>query len=163
MATIRLRYVLFHISIERAHPVYFILTLLFYSNFQPPMRNTEDTVSIREKVKLSPGEKWRILKNVTILSSAFMIQFTAFQVIHMFIFTITSLSLSLIYYYRDKIERKKKFHANAEIFGNQINIYCVKFSTDEWWSTNKYYNFTCLFTLTPSLSISCLHFFFLSR
>lgn len=48
---------------------------------QPPLRNTEDTVSIREKVKLSPSEKWRILKNVAVLSSAFMIQFTAFQVI----------------------------------------------------------------------------------
>lgn len=47
---------------------------------QPPLRNTEDTVSIREKVKLSRGEKWRILKNVTILSCAFMVQFTAFQV-----------------------------------------------------------------------------------
>lgn len=49
-------------------------------HLQPPLRNTEDTVSIREKVKLSPGEKWRILKNVAILSCAFMIQFTAFQV-----------------------------------------------------------------------------------
>lgn len=49
-------------------------------SFQPPLNNTEDTVSIREKVKLSPSEKWRILKNVTILSSAFMVQFTAFQV-----------------------------------------------------------------------------------
>jgi len=46
---------------------------------KPPLRNTEDTVSIREKVKLSPSEKWRILKNVSILSCAFMIQFTAFQ------------------------------------------------------------------------------------
>lgn len=45
-----------------------------------PPPNTEDTVSIREKVKLSRSEKWRILKNVAILSSAFMIQFTAFQV-----------------------------------------------------------------------------------
>lgn len=47
---------------------------------KPPLNNTEDTVSIREKVKLSPAEKWRILKNVTILSTAFMVQFTAFQV-----------------------------------------------------------------------------------
>lgn len=46
---------------------------------QPPP-NTEDTVSIREKVKLTRAEKWRILKNVAILSCAFMIQFTAFQV-----------------------------------------------------------------------------------
>lgn len=45
-----------------------------------PPPNTEDTVSVREKVKLSRSEKWRILKNVAILSSAFMIQFTAFQV-----------------------------------------------------------------------------------
>lgn len=44
-----------------------------------PPPNTEDTVSIREKVKLSKKEKWRILKNVSILSCAFMIQFTAFQ------------------------------------------------------------------------------------
>lgn len=44
-----------------------------------PPPNTEDTISVREKVKLSRSEKWRILKNVAILSSAFMIQFTAFQ------------------------------------------------------------------------------------
>lgn len=43
------------------------------------MNNTEDTISVREKVRLSPKEKWRILKNVTILSTAFMVQFTAFQ------------------------------------------------------------------------------------
>ena len=48
---------------------------------QPPP-GTEDTVSIREKVKVSPSEKWRILKNVTVLSCAFMVQFTAFQVRH---------------------------------------------------------------------------------
>ncbi|XP_037025609.1 UNC93-like protein [Bradysia coprophila] len=46
---------------------------------KPHLHNTEDTVSIREKVKLSRSEKWRILKNVTILSCAFMVQFTAFQ------------------------------------------------------------------------------------
>lgn len=38
-----------------------------------------DTASYREKVKLSAGEKWRILKNITVVSFAFMIQFTAFQ------------------------------------------------------------------------------------
>lgn len=47
---------------------------------KPHMTNTEDTISVREKVKLSRSEKWRILKNVTILSCAFMVQFTAFQV-----------------------------------------------------------------------------------
>lgn len=52
-----------------------------------PPPNTEDTVSVREKVKLSRSEKWRILKNVAILSCAFMIQFTAFQVyFHDYIF-----------------------------------------------------------------------------
>lgn len=38
-----------------------------------------DTASYREKVKLSAGEKWRILKNIGVVSFAFMIQFTAFQ------------------------------------------------------------------------------------
>ncbi|XP_014096612.1 UNC93-like protein isoform X1 [Bactrocera oleae] len=38
-----------------------------------------DTASLREKVILNPGEKWRILKNITIISFAFMVQFTAFQ------------------------------------------------------------------------------------
>lgn len=39
-----------------------------------------DTASIREKVKLSQSEKWRILKNIGVVSFAFMVQFTAFQV-----------------------------------------------------------------------------------
>jgi hypothetical protein len=43
-------------------------------------RDTVDTVSIREKVKLARSEKWRILKNIIVVSLAFMIQFTAFQV-----------------------------------------------------------------------------------
>lgn len=34
----------------------------------------------REKVKLRRSEKWRILKNIAIVSFAFMVQFTAFQV-----------------------------------------------------------------------------------
>lgn len=38
-----------------------------------------DTASYREKVKLSASEKYRILKNITVVSFAFMIQFTAFQ------------------------------------------------------------------------------------
>ncbi|XP_036318700.1 UNC93-like protein [Rhagoletis pomonella] len=38
-----------------------------------------DTASLREKVILNPGEKWRILKNISIISFAFMVQFTAFQ------------------------------------------------------------------------------------
>ena len=42
--------------------------------------NTVDTISLREKVKLARSEKWRILKNIIVVSLAFMIQFTAFQV-----------------------------------------------------------------------------------
>ncbi|KAH8303132.1 UNC93-like protein [Drosophila kikkawai] len=38
-----------------------------------------DTASLREKVVLNPAEKWRILKNISIISIAFMVQFTAFQ------------------------------------------------------------------------------------
>lgn len=34
----------------------------------------------REKVKLKRSEKWRILKNIAVVSFAFMVQFTAFQV-----------------------------------------------------------------------------------
>jgi hypothetical protein len=43
-------------------------------------RDTVDNASIREKVKLARSEKWRILKNIFVVSLAFMIQFTAFQV-----------------------------------------------------------------------------------
>ncbi|KAL5276959.1 unc-93 family protein [Megaselia abdita] len=46
---------------------------------KPPKKIEGDTESIREKVLLSKGEKWRILKNITVISFAFMIQFTAFQ------------------------------------------------------------------------------------
>lgn len=45
-----------------------------------PYQNNEDTASVREKVKLARSEKWRILKNISTVSFAFMIQFTAFQV-----------------------------------------------------------------------------------
>lgn len=38
-----------------------------------------DTASLREKVKLARSEKWRILKNISVISIAFMVQFTAFQ------------------------------------------------------------------------------------
>jgi len=39
-----------------------------------------DSASIqREKVKLARSEKWRILKNISVVSIAFMVQFTAFQ------------------------------------------------------------------------------------
>ncbi|XP_058127484.1 UNC93-like protein isoform X2 [Anopheles ziemanni] len=38
-----------------------------------------DSASLREKVKLRRGEKWRILKNIITVSFAFMVQFTAFQ------------------------------------------------------------------------------------
>lgn len=41
--------------------------------------DTISTISYREKVKLTPNEKWRILKNILIISLAFMVQFTAFQ------------------------------------------------------------------------------------
>ena len=34
----------------------------------------------REKVNLTQSEKWRILKNIGVVSFAFMMQFTAFQV-----------------------------------------------------------------------------------
>lgn len=40
---------------------------------------TEPDAASIGKFKLSRSEKWRILKNVTFISSAFMIQFTAFQ------------------------------------------------------------------------------------
>lgn len=43
-------------------------------------KDTVDTASIREKVKLARSEKWRILKNIFVVSFAFMVQFTAFQV-----------------------------------------------------------------------------------
>ncbi|XP_035789426.1 UNC93-like protein [Anopheles albimanus] len=38
-----------------------------------------DSASLREKVQLRKGEKWRILKNIITVSFAFMVQFTAFQ------------------------------------------------------------------------------------
>lgn len=33
-----------------------------------------------DDLPLGPGEKWRIMKNVVVLSLAFMVHFTAFQV-----------------------------------------------------------------------------------
>lgn len=42
-------------------------------------RNTITDDDPNQKLKLSKKEKWRILKNVTAISAAFMIQFTAFQ------------------------------------------------------------------------------------
>ncbi|XP_070498643.1 UNC93-like protein [Chironomus tepperi] len=42
-------------------------------------KDVVDTASIREKVKLARSEKWRILKNIIVVSVAFMVQFTAFQ------------------------------------------------------------------------------------
>lgn len=45
-----------------------------------PRRSTiTDDDPNQPKLKLSTKEKWRILKNVTAISAAFMIQFTAFQ------------------------------------------------------------------------------------
>lgn len=46
---------------------------------KPPRELTDEEVSQQGKFKLSTKEKWRILKNVTFISTAFMIQFTAFQ------------------------------------------------------------------------------------
>ncbi|XP_055524323.1 UNC93-like protein [Wyeomyia smithii] len=47
-----------------------------HGGFDP---DKNDSASLREKVKLSRNEKWRILKNITTVSFAFMVQFTAFQ------------------------------------------------------------------------------------
>lgn len=47
---------------------------------KPPHRElTDDEIASQGKFKLSRNEKWRILKNVSLISCAFMIQFTAFQ------------------------------------------------------------------------------------
>lgn len=47
---------------------------------KPPHREiTDEEASQQGKFKLSRKEKWRILKNVSAVSCAFMIQFTAFQ------------------------------------------------------------------------------------
>ncbi|XP_066260260.1 UNC93-like protein isoform X2 [Euwallacea similis] len=46
---------------------------------KPPREITDEEASQQGKFKMSTKEKWRILKNVTAISCAFMIQFTAFQ------------------------------------------------------------------------------------
>ncbi|XP_048525167.1 UNC93-like protein isoform X2 [Dendroctonus ponderosae] len=46
---------------------------------KPPRELTDEEASQQGKFKMSTKEKWRILKNVTAISCAFMIQFTAFQ------------------------------------------------------------------------------------
>lgn len=46
---------------------------------KPPKELTDEEASQQGKFKMSTKEKWRILKNVTAISCAFMIQFTAFQ------------------------------------------------------------------------------------
>ncbi|XP_019878966.1 UNC93-like protein isoform X2 [Aethina tumida] len=46
---------------------------------KPPREITDEEASQQGKFKLSTKEKWRILKNVSAVSCAFMIQFTAFQ------------------------------------------------------------------------------------
>jgi hypothetical protein len=51
-----------------------------YHDDENQKRDKVDTASIREKVTLAQSEKWRILKNITCVSVAFMVQFTAFQV-----------------------------------------------------------------------------------
>ncbi|XP_037938332.1 UNC93-like protein [Teleopsis dalmanni] len=52
-----------------------------FENDEPvkPKALDGDTASLREKVILNPAEKWRILKNISVISFAFMVQFTAFQ------------------------------------------------------------------------------------
>lgn len=46
---------------------------------KPQREITDEEASQQGKFKMSTKEKWRILKNVSALSFAFMIQFTAFQ------------------------------------------------------------------------------------
>lgn len=46
---------------------------------KPPRELTDEEAFQQGKFKLSTREKWRILKNVSAISCAFMIQFTAFQ------------------------------------------------------------------------------------
>ncbi|XP_063925816.1 UNC93-like protein [Zophobas morio] len=46
---------------------------------KPPREITDEEASSQGKFKMSTKEKWRILKNVSLISCAFMIQFTAFQ------------------------------------------------------------------------------------
>lgn len=46
---------------------------------KPPRELTDEEAFQQGKFKLSTKEKWRILKNVSAISCAFMIQFTAFQ------------------------------------------------------------------------------------
>ncbi|XP_057650871.1 UNC93-like protein isoform X2 [Diorhabda carinulata] len=46
---------------------------------KPPRDITDEEAFQQGKFKLSTKEKWRILKNVSTISCAFMIQFTAFQ------------------------------------------------------------------------------------
>ncbi|XP_014243753.1 UNC93-like protein [Cimex lectularius] len=45
----------------------------------PPGSPKSDADNKSNKIKLTPGEKWRILKNIAAVSLAFMVQFTAFQ------------------------------------------------------------------------------------
>lgn len=52
----------------------------YHDDNEGQKKDAVDTASIREKVKLARSEKWRILKNIIVVSLAFMIQFTAFQV-----------------------------------------------------------------------------------
>lgn len=52
----------------------------FHEDDKPGKRDQVDTASMREKVNLARSEKWRILKNIGMVSLAFMVQFTAFQV-----------------------------------------------------------------------------------
>jgi len=39
----------------------------------------EETASSDDEIDYKPSEKWRILKNIVVISFAFMVHFTAFQ------------------------------------------------------------------------------------
>lgn len=49
---------------------------------KPPREITDEEAEAQGKFKVSKKEKWRVLKNITAISAAFMVQFTAFQGIY---------------------------------------------------------------------------------
>lgn len=46
---------------------------------KPHREITDEEAEAQHKFKVSKKETWRVLKNVTAISAAFMVQFTAFQ------------------------------------------------------------------------------------
>lgn len=46
---------------------------------KPPRELTDEEAESQHKFKISKKETWRVLKNITCISAAFMVQFTAFQ------------------------------------------------------------------------------------